>query len=184
MLEQVYNWSGSPRHINFNKNVRCLAMSGDKLYCGCSCYSIQEVDLLKLSSTQFYYGTRKLLGKQSLNSLKIQDGLLFAAGSALDGTAGKVFALSNKAVVGSLTTSFDVKHIAVNNDFIITVTKWGVVEVWLKERVSKVACIRMSGSGNTKVSCLTTDADGGMLYAGSSDGKIQVSLIIVSDSVL
>ncbi|CAN1314975.1 Putative E3 ubiquitin-protein ligase LIN-1 [Linum perenne] len=171
---KVYNWSGSPRHINFNKNVRCLAMSGDKLYCGCSCYSIQEVDLLKLSSTQFYYGTRKLLGKQSLNSLKIQDGLLFAAGSALDGTAGKVFALSNKAVVGSLTTSFDVKHIAVNNDFIITVTKWGVVEVWLKERVSKVACIRMSGSGNTKVSCLTTDADGGMLYAGSSDGKIQV----------
>ncbi|CAN0906288.1 Putative E3 ubiquitin-protein ligase LIN-1 [Linum grandiflorum] len=171
---QVYNWSGSPRHVNFNKNVRCLAMSGDKLYCGCSCYSIQEVDLLKLSSSPFYYGTRKLLGKQSLNSMRIQDGLLFAAGSALDGTAGKVFALSSKTVSGSLTTSFDVKHIAVNNDFIITVTKWGVVEVWLKERVSKVACIRMSGSGSAKVSCLTTDADGGMLYAGSSDGKIQV----------
>jgi hypothetical protein len=31
-----------------------------------------------------------LLGKQSIYSLQIQDGLLFAGGSAVDGTAGKV----------------------------------------------------------------------------------------------
>ncbi|CAI0382690.1 unnamed protein product [Linum tenue] len=162
----VYNWSGGPRHVNFNKNVRSLAMSGDRLYCACSCYSIQEVDLSKLTSTPFYCGTRKLLGKQSLNSVKIQDGLLFAAGSALDGTAGKLFALSNSrgpaSVAGSLSTSFDVKHITVNNDFIITASKWGVIEVWLKERVTKIASMRTNGGGNAKVSCLTTDSDGGM----------------------
>lgn len=38
---QVYNWSGVPKHINFNKYVKCLAMSDNTLYCGCSGYSIQ-----------------------------------------------------------------------------------------------------------------------------------------------
>lgn len=129
VLSQVYNWSGVPKHINFNKNVKCLAMTGDKLYCGCSGYSIQvnipcivsshlvnldqyskfdseptslctcnilqwkkcqEVDLCKFTSTTFYSGTRKLLGKQTIYSLHIHDGLLFAGGSAVDGTAGKV----------------------------------------------------------------------------------------------
>jgi hypothetical protein len=65
-------------------------MTGDTLYCGVSGYSIQEVDLIKFTSTTFYSGTRKLLGKQSIYSLQIQDGLLFAGGSAVDGTAGKV----------------------------------------------------------------------------------------------
>ena len=41
VLSQVYNWSGTPKHINFNKYVKCLAMTGDKLYCGCSSYRIQ-----------------------------------------------------------------------------------------------------------------------------------------------
>ena len=41
VLSQVYKWSGVPKHINFNKYVKCLAMTRDKLYCGCSGYSIQ-----------------------------------------------------------------------------------------------------------------------------------------------
>jgi hypothetical protein len=90
VFSQVYSWSGVPKHINFNKTVKCLAMTGDTLYCGVSGYSIQEVDLIKFTSTTFYSGTRKLLGKQSIYSLQIQDGLLFAGGSAVDGTAGKV----------------------------------------------------------------------------------------------
>jgi len=50
VLSQVYNWSGAPRHINFNKYVKCLAMSGDKLYCGCSGYSIQVNFLCNVSN--------------------------------------------------------------------------------------------------------------------------------------
>ncbi|KAK6115202.1 hypothetical protein DH2020_007471 [Rehmannia glutinosa] len=44
---KVYNWSGVPRNINFSKQVKCLMMDGDKLYCGCSGYAIQ---VFKLSS--------------------------------------------------------------------------------------------------------------------------------------
>lgn len=160
--------------------------------------------MCKLTSTTFYSGTRKLLGKQIIHSLHIHDGLLFAGGSAIDGTAGKVnthysiclcfprflqlkstlkkngnkiwqvFSHTTKAVVGSFWTGFDIMHIAANNDFIFTATKCGTIEVWLKERITRVASIKMSGSGHPKITSLTSDMDGGMLYAGSSDGKIQV----------
>ena len=50
VLSQVYNWSGAARHINFNKYVICLAMSRDKLYCGCSGYSIQVNSLYNVSN--------------------------------------------------------------------------------------------------------------------------------------
>ncbi|GMJ08132.1 hypothetical protein HRI_004482400 [Hibiscus trionum] len=68
---KVYNWSGIPKHINLNKNVKCLAMRGDKLYCGCSGYNIHEVDLCISAVNTFCVRTRKLLGKQTVNSLNI-----------------------------------------------------------------------------------------------------------------
>ncbi|XWS59788.1 hypothetical protein CRYUN_Cryun08bG0151600 [Craigia yunnanensis] len=171
---QVYNWSGIPKHINFNKHVKCLAMTGDKLYCGCSGYNIQELDLCSSTLSTFYSGTRKLLGKQTVNSLNIHDDLLYTAGSAIDGTAGKVFSRSSKAVMGSFSTGFDIQRIAVNIDFIFTATKYGIIEVWLRERVSRVASIKMGSSrGLAKITSLVSDMDGGMLYAGSSDGRIQ-----------
>ncbi|KAK3023796.1 hypothetical protein RJ639_043412 [Escallonia herrerae] len=170
---KVYNWTGVPKHINFNRNVKCLAMTGDKLYCGCTGFSIQEVDLLKYTSTTFYSGPRKLLGKQTILSLCIHKGLLFAGGSSVDGTAGKVFSLSSKAVIGSLPTGFDIHCIAVNNEFIFTATKCGIIEVWLKERVARVASIKMGGGGHSKITSLTSDTNGDMFFAGSSEGKIQ-----------
>lgn len=48
------------------------------------------MDLSKHTSNSFYSGAKKLLGKQTIYSLHIQDGLLFAGGSSVDGTAGKV----------------------------------------------------------------------------------------------
>ncbi|KAJ4843659.1 hypothetical protein Tsubulata_010162 [Turnera subulata] len=171
---KVYNWSGVPKQVSFNKNVKCLALAGDKLYCGISGYSIQEVDLSKFTSSTFYSGTRKLLGKQTIYSMHIHEGILFAGGSAVDGTAGKVFSHSNKAVIGSFSTGYDIVRIVANNDFIFTATKCGIIEVWLKERVSKVGSIKMGGGGHIKITSLTSDMDGGMLYAGTSDGKIQV----------
>ena len=50
----------------------------------------QEVDLSTYTSNTFYSGTRKLLGKQTMYSLQIRDDVLFAGGSSVDGSAGKV----------------------------------------------------------------------------------------------
>lgn len=54
-------------------------------------------------------------------------------------------------------------------------TKMGVIEVWLKERVSRIGSIKISSWGNAKLTSLASDSDGQMLFAGSSDGKIQVT---------
>ncbi|XP_060962901.1 putative E3 ubiquitin-protein ligase LIN-1 isoform X1 [Cannabis sativa] len=172
---KVYDWSGTPKHINFNKYVKCLAMIGNKVYCGCSGYNIQEVDLCSYTSNTFYSGTRKLLGKQYIYSLQIHDGVLFAGGSLVDGTAGKIFLLSSKAIIGSFPSGFDIQGISINNDFIFTASKCGNIDIWIKERYTRIASIKMScGGGHTKFTSLTSDTLGEMLYAASSDGKIQV----------
>ncbi|KAL7584374.1 putative E3 ubiquitin-protein ligase LIN-1 [Lactuca sativa] len=165
---KVYGWSGVIKNLNVKQTVRSLALNGNKLYCGCSGFNIQEVDLRKNTSTTFYAGARKLLGKQSINSLYIQDNLLFVGGTSIDGIAGKVFSLSNRGVIGSLSTGFDIQLLAVNNDFIFGATKSGSIEVWLKERLTKVASIK-----NSKITSMASDVDGEMLFAGSSDGRIQ-----------
>lgn len=90
-----------------------------------------------------------------------------------------MFSISSKTAVGSFTTGIDIQHLAVNSDFIFTATKCGTIDVWLKERVTRVASVKAnnSGGGHAKITCLVADNDVGMLFAGSSDGKIQVSLI-------
>ncbi|GKE59132.1 hypothetical protein Tco_1498317, partial [Tanacetum coccineum] len=44
----------------------------------------------KNTSATFYSGARKLLGKQSISSLHIQDNLLFVGGTSIDETTGKM----------------------------------------------------------------------------------------------
>ncbi|PQQ21567.1 putative E3 ubiquitin-protein ligase LIN-1 isoform X2 [Prunus yedoensis var. nudiflora] len=171
---KVYEWSGVQKHINFNKYVKSLAMTGPNLYCGCSGYSIQEVNLGTYTSSTFYSGTRKLLGKQVVYSLHIRDGILYAGGSSVDASAGKIFSLPNKAAVGTFVTGLDIQRIAINNDLIFTATKCGVIEVWLKEKFTRIASIKMAIGGHAKITSLAADMDGGMLFAGSSDGRIQV----------
>ncbi|KAK6938966.1 hypothetical protein RJ641_032474 [Dillenia turbinata] len=163
-------WSGVRKRVNFNKNVKCLAMANDKLNCGSTGYGIQEVDLCTYTSSLFYSGARKLLGKQSVLPLCIHDGLFYAGGS-VDGAAGKVFSLSNKAMVGSLLTGIDIQRIAVNNKFIFAATKLGVIEVWLRERIT-----RLNFSGNAKITSVTSHSDGETLFAATSDGKIQIAV--------
>ncbi|XP_073137184.1 putative E3 ubiquitin-protein ligase LIN-1 [Henckelia pumila] len=170
---KVYNWSGVPRHVNLNKQIKCLAFHGDKLYCGSSGYTIQEVDLRTQTSSTFYSGAKKLLGKQTIHSLEIHGGLIFAGGTSVDGTAGKVFSLSNKAVIGSLSTGLDIHQIAVSNDFILAATKCGTIEVWQKERMTKISHIKTRCGGSARITSLVTDSEGQKLFAGTSDGKIQ-----------
>ncbi|KAL0438418.1 UNVERIFIED_CONTAM: putative E3 ubiquitin-protein ligase LIN-1 [Sesamum latifolium] len=170
---KVYNWSGVPKSINFNKQVKCLAMDGEKLYCGCSGYSIQEVDLGTHTSSIFYSGAKKLLGKQTIYAVEIHNGLLYACGSSVDGIAGKVFKLSSKAVIGSLPTGLDIQQTTVNNDFIFTASRCGIIEVWLKDRLMKIAYVK-TGSGNARITSTASDAHGQKLFAGTSDGRLQV----------
>uniref|UniRef100_A0A7N0ZY33 Uncharacterized protein n=1 Tax=Kalanchoe fedtschenkoi TaxID=63787 RepID=A0A7N0ZY33_KALFE len=169
---KIYNWSGVPRHVNMSKHVRSIAIVGDKVYCGCNGYAIQEVDLLSFTVSTFYSGSRKLLGKQNINALYIHEGRLYAGGTSIDGVAGRVFSLSNRALTGSFSTHTDIQQVSINNDYIFTSTKCGIIEVWLKERASKVASIKVGG-GNAKITAMVADGHGEMLYAGSSDGKIQ-----------
>ncbi|MCE0482352.1 hypothetical protein HAX54_041039 [Datura stramonium] len=171
---KVYNWSGVPKHVNFQKYVKCLAVMGDKLYCGCTGYSIQEVDLRSQTSTTFYAGAKKLLGKQNIYSLQVQKNVVFAGGSLVDGISGKVFSLPSKAVIGTLSSGSDIQRLAVNNDFIFSATKSGTIEVWLQERVTKMTSIKMRSGGQTRITSLAVDKDGEMIFAGSTDGKIQV----------
>lgn len=133
---------------------------------------LQEIDLGRQTSSTFYSGTRKLLGKQVFYSLEIHDGILYAGGSSVDATAGKIFSLPNKAVVGSFSTGFDIQRIAINNDLMFTATKCGIIEVWLKERFTRIASIKTAA----KITSLAADMDGGLLFAGSSDGRIQVNI--------
>lgn len=86
----------------------------------------------------------------------------------------KIFSLTTKAMQGSFSTGFEIQRIAINNDFIFTATKCGIIEVWLKERFTRVASVKMGCGGNAKITSLASDMDGEMLFAGSSDGKIQV----------
>ncbi|XP_068645365.1 putative E3 ubiquitin-protein ligase LIN-1 [Aristolochia californica] len=170
---KLLNWDGAPLHINFSKTVKAVAMTEKMLYCGSTGYSIQEVDLNKCCTSTFYSGTRKLLVKQSIHALSIHDGLLFAGGSSVDGVAGKVFSLSTKATKGSFSTGFDIYSLAVNNDFVFTGTKCGIIEVWLRERLTRVASIKVNGGGHSKITSLVSDSDSEMLFAGTTDGKIQ-----------
>nr|GMC54899.1 putative E3 ubiquitin-protein ligase LIN-1 isoform X1 [Ipomoea batatas] len=170
---KVYNWSGSPKHVNFNKYVKCLALAGDKLYCGCTGYSIQEVDLSTYTTTTFYTGTKKLLGKQTILSLEIHKDVLFAGGSSVDGIAGKIFSLPSKAVIGLFPSNSDIQQVMVNTDFIFLAMKCGTIEVWQKERATKIASLKLRSSGNTRITSLTPDKDGEMIFVGCSDGRIQ-----------
>lgn len=72
-------------------------------------------------------------------------------------------------------TGLDIHRIAVNNDYIFTATKCGIIEVWLKESVAKIASIKMAGGGHSKITSLTSNMDDFMFFAGSSDGRIHVS---------
>ncbi|KAL0553368.1 hypothetical protein IC582_007262 [Cucumis melo] len=174
---KVFNFSGVPKHVNFNKYVKCLALSEDKLYCGCSGDSIMEVDLSKNTISTFYAGVRKLLWKQNIYSLHLHGDLLSAAGSAVDGTAGKTFSLSNKTTVGSFSTGVDVHHMVASTDFLFTASRLGMlIEIWTKEKHTKIGSVKLGSSASgshTKITSLTTD-DGGLLLVGTSDGKIQV----------
>lgn len=77
--------------------------------------------------------------------------------------------------MGCLPTGLDIQQTSVNNELIFAATKCGIIEVWLKERLTKIAYIKMASAGHARLTSIVSDADGQKLFAGTSDGRLQVT---------
>lgn len=77
--------------------------------------------------------------------------------------------------MGCLPTGLDIQQTSVNNELIFAATKCGIIEVWLKERLTKIAYIKMASAGHARLTSIASDADSQKLFAGTSDGRLQVT---------
>nr|GLL20597.1 putative E3 ubiquitin-protein ligase LIN [Ipomoea trifida] len=172
---KVHSWGGEFKLLNQAKHARCLALAKSKLYCGCQDNSIQEIDMNTGTIFSIQSGSRKLLGKASpVNALQLHDGLLYSAGSSLDGASVKIWDTSNHSMIASLPSTMEVRAMAVSSKSVFLGGKGGVVEVWCKKKYTRAGALQ---SGSTaKVVCLSLDRNDEeeILVVGTSDGKIQV----------
>ncbi|KAJ7973831.1 RING-type E3 ubiquitin transferase [Quillaja saponaria] len=169
---KVQSWKGGSKLLNPNKYVKCLALSHGKLYCGCHDNSIQEIDLATGTISTIQSGSKKLLGKANpVHALQIQGGCIYTASSSLDGSAMKIWSTSNYSMVGSLSTTVEVRAMAVSSELIYLGCKGGVVEIWDKKKQYRVDTLQTSTNG--KVLCMALDGDEEILVTGTSDGRIQ-----------
>ncbi|MCL7039067.1 hypothetical protein MKW94_023270 [Papaver nudicaule] len=170
---KVHSWNGESKLLNPNKYVKCLKLVHGKLYCGSSDGCIQEIDLATGTISTIQTGIRKLLAKATpIYAIQVRDGSIYSASSPLDGAAVKIWSTSNFSVVGSLPSNMDVRSMAISSELIYLGCKTGVVEVWCKEKHTRVESLQ-TGT-NTKVISMAIDNDADLLVLGTSDGKIQV----------
>ncbi|XP_059063174.1 putative E3 ubiquitin-protein ligase LIN isoform X2 [Cryptomeria japonica] len=175
---KIYDWNGSSKTINSSKNARCLAIAEGKVYYGCSDSTIQEINLESGKSTNIQSGVRKLLGKANpVYALQVYGGLLYVACYPVDGVAVKVWNLSTMSVVGTLSSSLDVRSMVVTNDFLYLGSKFGTIEVWLRDRLMKVGTLHTRG-GNSKLVSLAVHGDGELLFSASVDGRIEAWALV------
>ncbi|XP_019150842.1 PREDICTED: putative E3 ubiquitin-protein ligase LIN-1 [Ipomoea nil] len=168
---KVHSWSGGSKLLNQQKHAKCLALVNEKVYCGCYDNSIQEIDLATGAVHSIQSGLRKLLGKSSpIHALQVSEGLIYSAGSSMDGAAVKIWDASTYRMVGSLVSTLEVRAIAVSSDLIYLGCKGGVVEVWCKKKHTRVETLQTGTNG--KVLCMGLDSTEEVLVIGTSDGKI------------
>ncbi|XP_020585745.1 putative E3 ubiquitin-protein ligase LIN-1 isoform X2 [Phalaenopsis equestris] len=168
---KVLTWNGASKILNPNKSVKCLSLVQGKLYCGCSDGSIQEIDLATGTLGTIQAGSKKLLAKANpINALQVQDGLLYSASTPLDGAAIKIWNASNYSPVGSLPSILEVRSMTISSELIYLGSKTGAVEVWSKEKLSRVGTLQTGN--NCRVQCMTFINDE-LLLVGTSDGKLQ-----------
>lgn len=169
---KVLSWNGGSKLLNPNKHVRCVTLVQGKLYCGCHDSSIQEIDLATGTLGTIQSGNRKLLSKSNpIFAVQVHDGLLYSAGTSLDGAAVKIWNATNYSPVGSLPSTMEVRSIAISTELIYLGCKMGVVEIWSREKLTRVGTLQTATSG--KVQTMAVDDDAGTLVIGTSDGRIQ-----------
>ncbi|KAL6006192.1 hypothetical protein ACLOJK_040238 [Asimina triloba] len=177
---KVHSWNGDSKLLNVSKHIRCLALIQGKLYCGCTDGSIQDLDLATGTMSTVQSGSRKLLGKASpICAMQVNDGILYSSGTSLDGAAVKVrsmWCMSNHGMVGSLPSTLDVRSMVTSSELIYLGCKMGNVEIWSKENHSRVGTL--ATRNNSRVLCLDVTEDGEVIVAGTSDGRIQVTIYI------
>lgn len=66
----------------------------------------------------------------------------------------------------------EVRSMVISAELIYLGSKVGVVEIWSKEKLTKIGALQIGT--NSRVQCMALDADGEILVVGTSDGKIQV----------
>nr|DAD35576.1 TPA_asm: hypothetical protein HUJ06_006216 [Nelumbo nucifera] len=175
---KVHSWNGGSKLLNPNKYVKCLALVHGKLYCGCSDNSIQEIDLASGTLCTIQTGCKKLLGKASpIYAIQVHDGLIYSAGSSLDGSSVKIWSTSNFSLVGSLQSTLEVRTMAVTSELIYLGCKMGIVEIWCKEKYSRVQILQTGSNG--KVLCMSVNGEDVLVF-GTSDGWIRVNSFLIS----
>ncbi|KAI9192181.1 hypothetical protein LWI28_019302 [Acer negundo] len=169
---KVHSWNGGTKLLNSNKYVKCMALVQGKVYCGCHDSSIQEIDLATGTLGTIQTGYRKLLGKvHSVNALQVHNGLVYSASSALDGAIVKIWSASNYGMVGSLSTTQEVRAMAVSSELVYLGCKGGIVEIWDQKKQTKIETLQTGTSG--KVKSMNIDENEEILVIGTSDGRIQ-----------
>ncbi|KAJ8479726.1 hypothetical protein OPV22_023453 [Ensete ventricosum] len=169
---KVLSWKGASKILSPNKNVRSLALVQGKLYCGCNDSSIQEIDLATETSATVQSGKKKLLGKDNpIYAVQVHDGLLYSAGTFLDGATVKVWSTSNYSLVGSIQSSIEVRCMAMSRELIYLGSKTGILEIWSKDKLTAIGSLQIGT--DCKVQCMDVDADGEILVLGTSDGRLQ-----------
>ncbi|XP_055822313.1 putative E3 ubiquitin-protein ligase LIN-1 isoform X2 [Solanum dulcamara] len=169
---KVHSWNGATKLLNQQKYAKCLTLVKGKLYCGCLDNSIQDIDLPTGTINSIQSGSRKLLGKSSpIYAIQVHDGLLFSAGTSLDGSAVKIWNTANYSMVGSLQSPLEVRTMAVSSELIYLGGKGGIVEAWCKKKHNRVETLQTGING--KVVCMALDTNEETLVIGTSDGRIQ-----------
>eukprot|EP01018_Ginkgo_biloba_P029292 Gb_13711 [translate_table: standard] len=156
--------------LNGNKHVQGLAIAGNKVYSGCADGSIQEVDLGSEEVASLQLGQRAILGKKSaVHALQVYNDFLYTAGNSIEGVSAQVWKLKNRSLAATISTSADVKAMAVNEDFIYLGcnSSTGLIEVWLRAKLEKVAVL----SVQSRLTALALGED--VLYSASEDGRIR-----------
>ncbi|XP_061993756.1 putative E3 ubiquitin-protein ligase LIN [Rosa rugosa] len=170
---KAHSWSGGSKMLNSSKSVKCFALVNGKIYCGCHDSSVQEIDLVTGTLSTIQTGSRKLLGKSNpIHCIQYHSGMIYAAGSSLDGAAVKIWSAANFSLVGSLSTTLEVRAMAISSELIYLGGKGGCVEIWDREKQNKIIDTLQTGT-NCKVLSLAIDPNEEVLVTGTSDGRIQ-----------
>ncbi|KAI3790166.1 hypothetical protein L2E82_02999 [Cichorium intybus] len=170
---KVNSWTGASKLLNPNKDVKCLALVNGRLYSGCLDNSIQEIDLASGTLTSIQSGARKLLAKGNrVNVLQVHDGLIYAAGSSIEGTTFKIWNASTYGLMESVSLTSEVRAMAISSEFIYFGCKMGIVEIWYRNKLTRKETLQIGTNG--KVICMALDSNEDLLVTGSSDGRIQV----------